>query len=73
MQQPRPGLGLGFMIAVCFSIDLARQSHMSYKAEQLVLIKKFEKQSGIDLRKLSFEEKTQVLANLGINLFVRDF
>ena len=46
---------------------------MNYKAEQLVLIKKFEKQSGIDLRKLSFEEKTLVLANLGINLFVRDF
>ena len=46
---------------------------MNYKAEQLVLIKKFEKQSGIDLRNLSFKEKTLVLANLGINLFVRDF
>jgi len=73
MQQPRPGVGLGLMIAVCLSIDLARQSHMNYKAEQLVLIKKFEKQRGFDLRKLDFEEKTLILANLGINLFVRDF
>ena len=46
---------------------------MNYKAEQLVLIKKFEKQRGFDLRKLDFEEKTLILSNLGINLFVRDF
>ena len=25
MQQPRPGVGLGLMIAACLSIDLARQ------------------------------------------------
>lgn len=30
MHQPRPGLGLGFMIAVCFSIDLARQVSLAF-------------------------------------------
>jgi len=68
-----PAIGLGFMLSVCLSIDLIRQSHMRYKAEQLVIINKYIKHRGVDPRNLTFRDKFRILTYTGINLFVRDF
>jgi len=66
--------GLGLMVAACVGIDLLRQRHMRYKAEQLVIINKIIRAKGLDPRRqYSFRDKVSVLCNLGLNLFVQDF
>lgn len=65
--------GLGFLAAVCLGIDLLRQRHMRYKAEQLVIIKKCRTICGFDPRNLSVWNRLTVLSHLGINLFLSDF
>jgi len=64
---------LGILAAVCLSIDLLRQRHMKYKAEQIVIINKCVRSCGFDPRKLSARDKFLVISNLGINLFLSDF
>ena len=71
MSQPVSGLGL--MIVVCFSVDILRQKHMRYKADNLIAIQQFKQTQGFDPRLYPVSDKVSVLENLHINLFVRDF